>query len=320
MLMDAPFVIQCDVCRRVLTDSNQLRCAVESLDVLVVDAVVGVRIGEASESAPLEPMDGGGSDGLTSSVPLSCSECEAQVGRVYSAAPPELASIVSTPAAPRYALQRGALASYVLGSARLQHDTALALPRPPVDADVSRGAAHDAAFAAAAAPTACDGHWIAPSEDGTAPGPNEAEAGLGAAIREALRALAERVASLEADRSSAADGAHGDRDEGARERISQLTRALIAIDARVEAVEAISARAGAERGVDVGGHADSAWSARRRYENGLAGELCGGCGGGGAGASAGDGGGRREGGVPSRGELRRVATEGYEPDAKQVRR
>jgi len=125
--MDAPFVVQCAGCRRVLSDSNQLMCAVETLDVLVFDAVVGVRIDEAERGV-----------GDTVSATLSCTECQAQLGHRYSRVPAALAAVASTPAAPRYAMQRHALASYVFGSAKTQHDAILGWETP---ADAHEGLA-----------------------------------------------------------------------------------------------------------------------------------------------------------------------------------
>ncbi len=115
--MDTPVVFQCAGCRRVVSDSNQLVAAIAALDVLVVDAVVGVAIGEAESSSP----DGG------VHVTLSCGWCEHVLGRLYRQAPSDLAlpapqGLVHRDDAPRYSLLRGALESYALGTAGLQRD------------------------------------------------------------------------------------------------------------------------------------------------------------------------------------------------------
>ena len=56
---------------------------------------------------------------------LSCCECQALLGHRYSHVPADLAAVASTPGAPRYAMQRHSLASYVFGSAKTQHDSIL---------------------------------------------------------------------------------------------------------------------------------------------------------------------------------------------------
>jgi hypothetical protein len=100
----APMVFQCGACYRVVSDSNQLLAAVEELGVLVLDAVVGVRVGEA--------------DDADEALPLHCSACEHLLGRMYRRAPaPDLDRLVHTRDAPRFSLAQSALASYVLGSA-----------------------------------------------------------------------------------------------------------------------------------------------------------------------------------------------------------
>ena len=118
--MESPFVMMCTQCRQVVSDSNQLLCAVADLDALVLDAVVGVRISEATEVG----------DSLFGK--LSCSKCDAELGRIYRrTGQPALQHIVHQPSAPRYTLYRAALGSYVLGSAKEQHDAA----QPDRDAD-----------------------------------------------------------------------------------------------------------------------------------------------------------------------------------------
>ena len=108
--MNSPFVMMCSKCRQVVSDSNQFLSAVPELDALVLDAVVGVRI---SEQTALE--------GAAVFSKLSCSSCKAELGRIYQAAP-AMQSVVHTQEKPRYTLYRCALGSYVLGSAKTQHD------------------------------------------------------------------------------------------------------------------------------------------------------------------------------------------------------
>ena len=106
MALAAPIVFQCGACHRVVTDSNQLLSAVAELSVLVFDAVVGLRVGEASS----DDCD-----------PLLCGHCSHPLGRLYTRAPrPELEGIVHREDAPRFSLQQDALVSYVLGSAGAQ--------------------------------------------------------------------------------------------------------------------------------------------------------------------------------------------------------
>ena len=117
----APIVFQCGSCHRVISDSNQLLLAEAELGLLVLDAVVGVRIGD---SEPLKANE---------FLPLHCSACGHLVGRLYQWAPkPSLASLVHSNENPRYSLIQEALASYVLGSAaahRLDHAWAAADPQ-----------------------------------------------------------------------------------------------------------------------------------------------------------------------------------------------
>ena len=41
----SPFVIQCVDCRRIVSDSNSIVMAVEQLDAIVLDSLVGARLG-----------------------------------------------------------------------------------------------------------------------------------------------------------------------------------------------------------------------------------------------------------------------------------
>ncbi|KAL1499920.1 hypothetical protein AB1Y20_012602 [Prymnesium parvum] len=111
--MERPFILTCHKCRQVISDSNQLLATVPSLDALVLDAIVGVRID------PTDEREGAAAFGR-----LSCHDCHTELGRVYSAAAEPLQHVVHRPEAPRYTLHRGALGSYVMGSAKEQHDRA----------------------------------------------------------------------------------------------------------------------------------------------------------------------------------------------------
>ena len=110
----SPFILMCGQCRRVVSDSNQLLCAVAELDALVFDAVVGVRVSDA-----VDDNNEGGSLGK-----LTCSACQAELGRVYYRPPASLQhlDIVHQSGASRYTLYRSALGSYALGTAKAQHD------------------------------------------------------------------------------------------------------------------------------------------------------------------------------------------------------
>ena len=124
-MLSAPIVLQCGSCRRVISDSNQLVCAVEALDALVVDAVQGVQLGGAPSRA-----EAGAADAGSEHAPLVCTGCGATLGRSYAAAPPELAALVHAEDAPRYVLLRAALSSYLLGSIGEHHHAAKGLARP----------------------------------------------------------------------------------------------------------------------------------------------------------------------------------------------
>ena len=109
--MNAPIVFQCGGCHRVVSDSNQLLSAVADLDILVLDAVVGVRVADTAAGA--DDVDN------RDFALLHCSACDHQLGRVYSRSPQPALDIVHRDGVPRYALVQSALASYVLGSAAL---------------------------------------------------------------------------------------------------------------------------------------------------------------------------------------------------------
>lgn len=125
--LNAPLVLQCRGCRRVISDSNQLIGALESLDGLILDAVLGVHIG----TDELHSEDG--VDAGCTFVALSCTECHKELGRCYSRAPPELQPAVQE-GQPRYVLHRRALQSYVLGSTKAQHDAAIGPVSSPAQA------------------------------------------------------------------------------------------------------------------------------------------------------------------------------------------
>lgn len=234
-----------------LSDSNQLVCAVESLDCLVFDAVVGVRIDETVAS-----------DGGTLSAMMSCSECQAKIGRVYSLVTPELTAVLSQPSAPRYAMQRRALASYVFGSAKAQHDAVLSLETSEKAVDVGDDSftpEHGPSIACSSAVASSDsvalvrcqsskgGNGLmmaaAPASGATFI-PDDIQAliaAMRAEMRDELRTLAERLSMVEAAGRSVGGLGVAEKvpfkDEGARERLNQLTRALLSLDGRLEVVE-----------------------------------------------------------------------------------
>lgn len=117
----APMVFQCGACHVIVSDSNQLVSAVAELDVLVLDAVVGVRCGPPETDA---------------SATLSCAACGHTLGQQYKKPPTAaLDGIVHSSSSPRYALTRGALDSYVLGSAAQDNGEVVA----PADDTEGRG-------------------------------------------------------------------------------------------------------------------------------------------------------------------------------------
>ena len=163
MALAAPIVFQCGACYRVVSDSNQLVAAVADLGVLVLDAVVGVRIGTADAAAHTSP--------------LHCSVCGHTLGRIYQQ-PPQQAFIdlVHTDSEPRYALIQNALASYVLGSAAAH------------GADEGGGGGQGGGGRAAAATAAATAH---------------AEEGTTGTARAATLSTASRLEALESGEASA---------------------------------------------------------------------------------------------------------------------
>jgi hypothetical protein len=108
----SPFVIQCVGCRRVISDSNSIVTAVEQLDAIVLDSLVGARLGSSH-------ADGDGS----TFAPVICTGCERELGRRYSEVPLQLpAEMRHDPASSRYVVPRSNLQSYQLGGAKLAHD------------------------------------------------------------------------------------------------------------------------------------------------------------------------------------------------------
>ena len=131
MSFDAPLIIQCAGCRRIIADSNSMVAAVEQLDAVVLDSLVGARLcpltsGEAGSNGLAGGGGGGGGGGGSgggSYAPLVCCGCERELGRRYSEAPAALpAELRHEPGRPRYVIHRSAVSSYQLGGAKLAHD------------------------------------------------------------------------------------------------------------------------------------------------------------------------------------------------------
>lgn len=211
--IDSPLVFQCASCRTVITDSNQLVCTVEALDALIVDAVLGVTVSPPADSGSNSALQG-------SEFPadcITCDACSAPLGCQYSTAPAAVPAalaeqVVWRQLAPRYALRRHALAAYALGTAGLHHNHALGLSSDGLQAAQAVGAPEDARWQE----TRC-------SPDTGAE----------------LVALAARVKAIEAAcmPSGGGGGGSGGRDDAARARIKDLTTSLLALEARLQALE-----------------------------------------------------------------------------------
>jgi hypothetical protein len=148
-----------------------------------VDVVVGV------QSHP---------SGVSTHDALRCAHCNHELGRTYKQPPtPALSSLVHQDGTPRYCLTRSALESYVLGTAKMQHD------------------AQGVASGNGAAALSDEPH-----------GASEAGMGLAAdAIATGSGDVLSRLRSLE---GSGAD---------ARVQLAQLMRVVLALDQRLRAVE-----------------------------------------------------------------------------------
>ena len=108
----SPFVIQCVGCRRIVSDSNSIVMAVEQLDAIVLDSLVGARLGSSRG-------DGEGS----SYAPVICTGCERELGRRYSEVMHPLpAEMRHDATSPRYVVPRNNVQSYQLGGAKMAHD------------------------------------------------------------------------------------------------------------------------------------------------------------------------------------------------------
>lgn len=184
----APIVFQCGTCQSVVSDSNQLLSAIAELDVLVLDAVVGVTL-KAGEPEAGYSM-------------ICCSACAQELGRLYTDAPsPSLTAVVHQDQAPRYALSRGALKSYMLGSAQQMHEQ-----RRPVLEESTR-AQSGTHTASSVAPSELDlTARILALESSEA----EARQQLMQLMRVVL-ALDQRLQSMEAGDSGNAEGEQGER-------------------------------------------------------------------------------------------------------------
>lgn len=108
----SPFVIQCVGCRRIVSDSNSIVMAVEQLDAIVLDSLVGARLGSSRG-------DGEGS----SYAPVICIGCERELGRRYSEVMHPLpAEMRHDATSSRYVVPRNNVQSYQLGGAKMAHD------------------------------------------------------------------------------------------------------------------------------------------------------------------------------------------------------
>ena len=185
----APIVFQCGACNRVVSDSNQLLAAVAEHGVLVLDAVVGVRIGEADPA-----------DKYAAFLPLHCSACNHVLGRVYQQPPdPSSAFLVHSNATPRYSLLQSALGSYVLGSAAA-HSVALDPDEEPAPPD-------------SLPPTANGGdHALQPGVAGRIDALESSEASAQQQLTQLMRvvlALDQRLRSLEEAKPATGEEASG---------------------------------------------------------------------------------------------------------------
>ena len=154
MSFDAPLIIQCAGCRRIIADSNSMVAAVEQLDAVVLDSLVGARLGPltSAEASGDGLLGGGGGGGGGSFAPLVCCGCGRELGRRYSEAPAALpAELRHEPGRARYVIHRSAVSSYQLGGAKLAHDAddfGSRQPPPPGEAadgaKRERGASGDA--------------------------------------------------------------------------------------------------------------------------------------------------------------------------------
>ena len=134
----APIVFQCGGCRRVVSDSNQLLSAVADLDVLVLDAAVGLRTGPADDTGAYDT--------------LHCAACGHGLGRKYRQPPaPNLAHLIWQDAAPRYCLTRSSLESYVLGSSSQHWPDETTEPGSGTSAAAANGSSHATQLAASEA-------------------------------------------------------------------------------------------------------------------------------------------------------------------------
>ena len=108
----SPFVIQCVDCRRIVSDSNSIVMAVEQLDAIVLDSLVGARLGSLR----------GGGEG-NSYAPVICTGCGRELGRRYSEVMHPLpAEIRHDATSSRYVVPRNNVQSYQLGGAKIAHD------------------------------------------------------------------------------------------------------------------------------------------------------------------------------------------------------
>ncbi len=222
--MDAPFVMQCRACRAIVSDSNELVGTKPDEALLLLKAVIAVQITTYTQD-PLSDRD-------ATCARCECSNCRANLGRVYQRPPERYASFAPPNTTPLYLLDKEALQSFMLGSVKAQHDAAAMAwaasgggGRDGGGCDGGGGDGGDSARSAPGAARVLGSKRAAPSGAGS----TEELASL-------VQHLAARVAKLET--SAASRGSEsGATLEALGERVSRTMRSLLDLDARVETLE-----------------------------------------------------------------------------------
>ena len=232
MSLNNPLVLQCRNCRRVLSDSNQLLCTIEALDGIVLDAVLGVRIGQ-------EPLEAAGCKYVT----LTCMtpDCGLEVGRCFTSAPPEISEAVQSDGKPRYVLHKAALQSYELGSTKQHHDAARGIA-PEATQEGSR----EEALAHTANAAHTNGHHLDQPPEAFGAEGFAAQGFAAGSLAAEVEVLKARVSQLEPLQGETA---------AAKQRILQLMQLVLSVDERISKLERVQgereplAGGGLERGL-----------------------------------------------------------------------